>query len=127
MLWLNISAKQGNQFAQYSLGKLYFYDGNVPRDEEKSLSFLSASAAQGNIYAQFLIDHINEYRNPSVLLAATKLMNQLENLFREDYRKATGGSAIHIDRKRRRKLQEKKRAHGYAYDDSEFKQNQLTL
>jgi TPR repeat protein len=125
--WLTASAEQGNQFAQYALGKLYFFDSDVPRDKEKSLYWLTASAAQGNIYAQFLIDHINEYRSPSVLLAATRLMHRLENLFREDYRKANGGNVFHIDRKRRRKLQEKKQAGGHARDDHEQQQHQFTL
>ena len=125
--WLTASAEERNQFAQYALGKLYFFDGDVPRDKEKSLYWLTASAAQGNIYAQFLIDHINEYRSPSVLLAATRLVHRLENLFREDYHKANGGSAFHIDRKRRRKLQEKKQAGGHARDDNEQQQHQLTL
>lgn len=121
--WLTASAEQGNQYAQYALGKLYFYDGDVTRDKEKSLYWLNTSASQGNVYAQLLIDHINEYRNPSVLLAATRLMHRLENLFREDYRRATGGSAFHIDRKRRRKLQEKKQAQGHACDDHEQQQH----
>lgn len=115
--WLTASAEQGNQFAQYVLGKLYFYDGDVPRDKEKSLYWLGLSAAQGNIYAQYLIDNIGSYRNPSVLLAATRLMHRLENLFREDYRRTAGSAAGHIDRKRRRKLQEKKQAQGHKRDD----------
>ncbi len=80
----------------------------------------------GNVYAQFLIDRINEYRNPSVLLAATRLMHRLENLFREDYHKATGGAAFRIDRKRLRRLREKKQAQGHARDDYE-QQHQITL
>ena len=114
--WLTASSELGNQFSQYALGKLYFYDGDVPRDKEKSLYWLGLSAAQGNIYAQFLIDNINAQRNPSVLLAATRLFRQLENLFREDYRR-NAGAADHIDRKRRRKLQEKKQAQGHKRDD----------
>ena len=112
---LTASAELGNHFAQYALGKLYFYDGDVPRDKEKSLYWLGLSAAQGNVYAQFLIDNINAQRNPSVLLAATRLMHRLENLFREDYRRSAG--VDHIDRKRRRKLQEKKQAQGHKRDD----------
>lgn len=115
--WLTASAEQGNQFAQYSLGKLYFYDDEVPRDKEKSLYWLGMSAAQGNIYAQYLIDNIGSYRNPSVLLATTRLMHRLENLFREDYRRTAGIAAGQIDRKRRRKLQEKKQAQGHKRDD----------
>ena len=124
--WLTASAEQGNQYAQYALGKLYFYDGDVPRDKEKSLYWLSLSAQQGNVYAQFLIDRINEYRNPSVLLAATRLMHRLENLFREDYHKATGGAAFRIDRKRLRELREKKLAQGHARDDHE-QQHHITI
>ncbi|MCI1952115.1 MAG: relaxase MobL [Clostridiales bacterium] len=114
--WLTASAEQGNQFAQYALGKLYFYDGDVPRDKEKSLYWLGLSAAQGNVYAQYLIDNINNPHSPSVLLASTRLFRQLENLFLEDYRRSSG-AADHIDRKRRRKLQEKKQALGHRRDD----------
>ena len=115
--WLTASADQGNQYAQYALGKLYFYDGDIPRDKENSLYWLGLSAAQGNIYAQYLIDNIGSYRNPSVMLAATRLMHRMENLFREDYRRTAGIAAGHIDRKRRRKLQEKKQAQGHKRDD----------
>jgi hypothetical protein len=124
--WLTASAEQGNQYAQYALGKLYFYDGDVPRDKEKSQYWLSLSAQQGNVYAQFLIDHISEYRNPSVLLAATRLMHRLENLFREETRRTLGGAAFRIDRKRLRRLREKKQAQGHARDDHE-QQHQITL
>lgn len=121
--WLTASAEQGNQYAQYALGKLYLCGDDVPRDKEKSLLWLQLSAPQGNIYAQFLIDHMDSLREPSVLLTATRLMYWLGNIFREDYRKATGGSAFHIDRKRRRKLQEKKQAQGHARDDHEQQQH----
>ena len=120
--WLTLSAEQENQYAQYALGKLYFYDGDVPRDKEKSLFWLTASAAQGNIYAQLLIDNINNFQNPSVLLAATKLIHRLENLFREDFQKSNGGNAVQIDKKRRQKLQEKKKAQGHARDDDSQQQ-----
>ena len=125
--WLNISAEQGNQYAQYALGKLYFYGGDVPRDKEKSLRWLSLSTRQGNICAQFLIEHIDEHQNPSVLLAATRLMHRLERLFRENYYKAAGGAAFRIDRKRLRKLREKKLAQGHARDEREQRQHQITL
>ena len=64
-----------------------------------------------------MIDNINSHRNPSALLSATRLMHRLENLFREDYRRTAGIAADHIDRKRRRKLQEKKQAQGHKRDD----------
>ena len=112
---------RGNQFAQYALGKLYLCGHDVPRDKEKAIPLLEASAAQGNIYAQFLLDRLDSFRDPSVLLAATRLLHRIGNAFREDYHRATGGS-FQIDRKRRRKLREKQIAQGHARDDHEQQQ-----
>lgn len=117
--WLTQSAGQENHFAQYALGKLYLCGHDVPRDKEKAIPLLMASAAQGNIYAQFLLEHLDSFRDPSVFLAATRLMHRLENLFREDYKIASGAGHFHIDRKRRRRLAEKKQAQGHKRDDQE--------
>lgn len=119
ILWFSRSAAQGNQFAQYALGKLYLCGHEVLRDKEKAVPLLQASAAQGNIYAQFLLDHMDSFRDPAPFLAATRLLHRLENLFREDVCRAAGGSAYHIDRKRRRRLSEKKQAQGHKGDDQE--------
>ncbi|WP_312279480.1 MobP3 family relaxase [Oscillibacter sp.] len=112
-----LSAEKKNEYAAYQLGKLYLQGEDVSKDMEAAVRWLTASAEQGNQYAQYLIDNINSYRNPSVLLAATRLMHRLENLFREDYHRTAGIAADHIDRKRRRKLQEKKQAQGHKRDD----------
>lgn len=122
--WLEQAVNQENQFAQYALGKLYLCGHDVPRNKEKAIPLLQASAAQGNIYAQFLLDHIDSFRDPSLFLAATRLMHRIERLFGEDYRRAAGGMAYHIDRKRRRKLTEKKQAQGHKRDDREPVQQQ---
>lgn len=120
--WLSASAEQRNQFAQYALGKLYLCGHDVPRDKEKAIPLLEASAAQGNIYAQFLLEHLDSFREPSVLLAATRLLHRIGNAFREDYKRATGGGPFQIDRKRRRQLREKQIAQGHARDDHEQQQ-----
>ena len=112
-------ASQENQYAQYALGKLYLLGKDVTLDKEKAVQYLTASASQGNLYAKFLLEHLDKLHEPSAFLVATRLLHRLENLFREDYRKANGGSAYHIDRKRRRKLAEKKQAQGHKQDDHE--------
>lgn len=117
--WMEAAAEKGNPYAQYSLGKLYLCGKDVPRDREKAVVYLEASATQGNIYAQFFLDHLDSFRDPSAFLAATRLLHRLEELFREDYRKGTGQTPYHIDRKRRRKLAEKKQAQGHKRDDHE--------
>lgn len=121
--WLTASAEQDNQYAQYALGKLYLMGQDVPRDREAALKWLTASAAQGNIYAQFFLDRMDSFRDPSVLLTATRLMHHLGNIFRDEYRRAGGGSGMQIDRKLRKKLAQKKSAQGHAYDDYEPRQN----
>lgn len=108
--YLETSTGNGNQFAQYALGKLYLQGKDITRDKEKAVSYLEASAAQGNLYAKFLLEHLDSFRDPSPFLAATRLLHHLESLFREDYRKTTGGTSYSIDRKRRRRLAEKKQA-----------------
>lgn len=117
--FMEAAAEKGNQYAQYVLGKLYLCGDDVPRDKEKAVFYLQASAAQGNIYAQFFLDHLDSFHHPLAFLAATRLLRHLETLFQEDYRKSTGGIAYHIDRKRRRKLAEKKQAQGHKRDDHE--------
>ncbi len=120
--YLETSAGNGNQFAQYALGKLYLQGKDVSRDKEKAMNYLEISAAQGNLYAKFLLEHLDSFRDPSPFLAATRLLHRLESLFREDYRKTTNGNPYSIDRKRRRKLAEKKQAQGHKRDDQESTQ-----
>lgn len=123
--WLTASADQGNQYAQYALGKLYLFGYDVPRDKDKAVLFLQASAAQGNIYAQFFLDHPDSFRDPSAFLVATRLLHRLENLFQKECRKVTASSSYHIDRKRRRKLAEKKQAQGHKQDGRESLTRQI--
>lgn len=115
--WLTKAAEQDNQYAQYALGKLYLMGHDLPRDREKALKWLTASAAQGNIYAQFLIDHIDSLHKPSVLLAATRLMHSLCQIFYNEQAKYGKGQHIHIDRKQYKRLMQKKLAQGHAYND----------
>ena len=119
--WLTASAEQGNQYAQYALGKLYLLGHDVPRDKDAALKWLTESAAQGNIYARFLLDHMDSFRDPSVLLAATRLMHHLGNIFRDEKRQF-GGGMMQSDRKLLKKLRQKKIAQGHARDDHAPKQ-----
>lgn len=120
VLWLTKSADLGNQFAQYALGKMYLMGKDVPRDRDAALHWLQLSAAQGNEYAQFFINHIDSFRDPSVALAATNLLHQLAKTFEEKAIPQLRNDALQIDRKRRRKLAEKKQAQGHAQDDHEL-------
>lgn len=56
--------------------------------------------------------------NTAMILAITNLVIQIVRLFEEEYRMASS-KHYGIDRKRRRKLSEKKQAQGHKWDDRE--------
>ena len=117
--WLNLSAEKGNQYAQYALGKLYLCGRDISRDREKAVEYLTASAEQGNLYASFLLEHLDACRDPSLFLAATRLLHHLEKLFCEEVQRPMEMKRYQVDRKRRTKLSEKKQAQGHHSDDQE--------
>ena len=94
MAYLTESAQQGNQYAQYTLGKAwaYFYE----------------SAEQGNEYADFFLEHFDQARRPNVFLSATKLLHHLGQIFRDNSVPPAAPVGQRVDRKLRRKIQEKK-------------------
>lgn len=116
--FLTAAAEQGNQYAQYTLGKLYLMGKDVPKDKETAVRWFTLSAVQGNLYAQFFLDHMDEFKDPSVLLAGTRLLHHMSRVFTDNAPplKPPGQRA---DRKLLRRLREKKQAQGHARDDHE--------
>ena len=121
--WLTQSAEAGNQYAQYMLGKLYLTGLGVTHDQTQAMDWFSRSAAQGNQYAQFFLEHQNDLRPPSVMLAATRLLYHMSRIF-ENHALPHSSAGLHVDRKLRRKIQEKKIAMGHKPDDHEEEQSQ---
>lgn len=107
-----IAAENGNDYAEYQLGKIYLYGKEVERDDEKAIAYLSAAAEHGNPYAEQLLHSIRSNRNWSASLGAIRLLHHLSRLIQnrlEDEKKGkTGG----VDRKLKRRIDEKKQAHG---------------
>lgn len=116
--YLTAAAEQGNQYAQYTFGKLYLLGKNVPKDKEAATKWFALSAAQGNIYAQFFLDHINEFKDPSVMLTATRLLHHISRII-GDTAPARMPPNPQADRKLMQKIRAKKQAHGHARDDHE--------
>ena len=105
------------------LGKLYLTGQGVTRDQAQAMDWFSRSAAQGNQYAQFFLEHQNDPRPPSVMLAATHLLYHMSRIF-ENHALPHSSAGLHVDRKLRRKIQEKKIAMGHKPDDHEEEQSQ---
>jgi len=117
--YLNRSAEAGNQFAQYMLGKLYLTGREIPYDKELAVHWLTKSANQGNEYAKFFLDRQEDFRPPSVMLSATRLLHHMGRIFQENTLPKSRPSGIQIDRKRLQKLREKKIAQGHKPNDRE--------
>lgn len=125
--WFTRSAERGNQYAQYMLGKLYLTGKEVPYDEEQAVHWLTRSAEQDNQYAQYLLDHLEENRPPSVMLAMTRLLHHMSRIFQDNSVPKSRPGGIQIDRKRLKKLQEKRIALGHKPDDHEQQWPDMTM
>ena len=118
LAWIRSAAEQGNQYAQYALGKLYLQGREIPQNKEEALRWLESSAAQGNVYAKVLIDRIDEQRDPSIMLATTKLLHHASRIFREQATPANP-KGVRMDSRRRKQLLQKRLAMGHKIDDHE--------
>ena len=112
------AAEQGNQFAQYALGKLYLLGRDVSKDKDAAVHWLTLSAEQGNEYAQYFLDHINDTKLDSLLTSATRLLHHMGRIFQDDTSRPSGGVSL-VESKLRRKIREKKIAMGHKPDDHE--------
>lgn len=112
LLWFQKAAKQGNSFASYQIGKLFLYGREVTQDIEKAISYLTVSADQGNVYAAQTLASIKSNRNWSAALGSLRLLQHLSQMLQtrinDEYKGGVGG----VDWKLRRKIDEKKQAHG---------------
>ena len=109
------------------LGKLYLTGaGSNSRPDPKAMDWFSRSAAQGNQYAQFFLEQRNNLRTPSVMLAVTHLLYHMSRIF-ETRSLSQSSAGLHVDRKLRRRIQEKKIAMGHKPDDHEEEQNQGSM
>ena len=85
---------------------------DMSQDKSLAAHWLTLSASQGNQYAQFFLDRLDQFREPNAMLAATKLLHLLGRMFRDNSIPPTNPEEMRIDSKRRQRLREKKQAMG---------------
>lgn len=107
-----IAAKNGNHYAEYMLGKMYLYGKDAPRDYDRAIVYLTASAEHGNQYAAQLLHSIKSNRNWSATLGSLRLLSQISRIIQHRFEDERKGNQSSIDRKLKRKINEKKQAHG---------------
>ena len=109
--YLERSAAQKNQYAEYTLGKLYLFGMDVPEDRERALYWLHRSAAQGNQYAARLLEQtLHPPVNPH-----TAVLGLLQGLARllDSQTESQRLAAVHTDSKLLAEMAEKMATLGY--------------
>lgn len=106
------AAEDSNSYAEYQLGKLYYFGNDVQADRERGLEYLKASAAHGNQYAANLLQAIQHQHTWGVTQGAASLIAQLGRMFQEQEQKQNQRQSQRMDRKQRREIDEKKQAMG---------------
>ena len=123
--YLRQAADNGSTYAQYLLGKLTLMGEGVPKDMDAAYEWFAAARDNGHAYAEFFMKRMErgEQEPPSVLLASTRLLYHMGNIFR-DNAPAPAATGVQIDRKRLARLRQKRVALGHKPDDHEPEQQQ---
>lgn len=104
----HMAAEDGNSYAEYQLGKIYYFGNGIRVDREKGLEYLNRSAAHGNVYAENLLRVIRQQH----IRGAASLIAQLGRMFQEKEQRQDRVRHQQLDRKQRRQIDEKKQAMG---------------
>ena len=104
----HMAADDGNPYAEYQLGKIYYFGNGIRADREKGLEYLNRSAAHGNMYAENLLRVIRQQH----IRGAASLIAQLGRMFQEKEQRQDRVRHQQLDRKQRRQIDEKKQAMG---------------
>ena len=123
--YLRQAADNGSAYAQYLLGKLTLMGEGVPKDMDAAYEWFAAARDNGHAYAEFFMKRMErgEQEPPSVLLASTRLLYHMGDIFR-DNAPASASNGVQIDRKRLARLRQKRVALGHKPDDHELEQQQ---
>ncbi|MDR7855899.1 MobP3 family relaxase [Tissierella sp.] len=117
--FLEIASDNGNQFAQYMLGKLYLLGRYVSEDKEMAKEYFTLSAEQGNEYAKFFLENMDKIHNPTVCLVASRMLHHMSKIFEDSIPFKSSEVGHKIDSKLMKRLREKKVAQGHKRDDKE--------
>ena len=122
--YLRQAADNGSAYAQYLLGKLTLMGEGVPKDMDAAYEWFAAARDNGHAYAEFFMKRMErgEQEPPSVLLASTRLLYHMGDIFR-DNAPAPAANGVQIDHKRLQRLREKKMAMGHKWNDHENEQS----
>ena len=122
--YLRYAADQNHPWANYLLGKLYLTGSGVPKDDEAAWNCFRRADVYGHPYAQYVLERQDQWHQPQLLIAVSRLLYHMSNIFRDNVPAPPAQPRLHIDRKRMRELQELRIALGHQPDDHEEEQTQ---
>ena len=109
------AAEKENPYAQYLLGKIYYWGNGVEQDREKGLEYIQLAAEQGHPGAVRFLERLaqgeQDAYTASLFPMATRLLPQVGQIFRRQFNLDPPVVRL-VDAKLRRKIAEKKLAHG---------------
>ena len=111
ILLFESAAQKGNSFAEYQLGRIYLFGKDIEKDYDKGMKYLKSSAEKGNSYAEQLMHSIEHNRNLNVSIGILNLLYYMSRIFQKKNEYGSGKLGG-IDRKLKRKIDEKKQAQG---------------
>ena len=111
------AAETNDAWAQFFLGWLYWQERHKAGQEELAQYWLERAAEGGNAYAKTFLEAIWTSFEEQALAAGKSLLWELSKLFRQELGQLQERQRAGIDKKRRRKLQQKRAAHGQKEDD----------
>ena len=118
---------EGYAIAARRLGRVYLTGEQTAKDVDTALSYLTRSAAQGNIYAQYFLDHRNNWQHASTGTAVLRMLHHMSRIFADNAVTDSTYMGLQIDRKRRQEMRDKRIALGHKADDREDHVQQQTV
>lgn len=106
-----------NVDAMYSLGKLYWNKEFAEHDREKALHYISLAAEHGNEYAARFLSAIRTNQSWSAMAGSIRLFHHLSQMLQDRWKNERSGKTGITDRKLKRKIDEKKEAHGLRHSE----------
>lgn len=98
------------------LGKLFLFGKDVEQDKELSVEYLTKSAEQGNEYAQYLLEHMDDFYNHSLAMMTSRFFHHVSRIFQNQL-PTNNHPLAGTERKLKQKLMQKKLAMGHKQDD----------
>lgn len=112
LIYFEKALELGNTNAMYGLGKLYLNKEFQKHDINKALYYLTESANQGNLYAERILEIIRNNHNQYIAGGALCLFQSIGRMIRNRIEDENWEGRGHTDRRLKRKIDEKKQAHG---------------